>query len=448
MEFKNSITEFDKGMDFSDRCLSFLDRKGHELFATDEEDGQEESLGGREERSRILRQIFKGRYENRRRTESGRRDYFGRNLQGRNIQKAGSGNRWGVFVDAANMTNSRKEKEWYEWRMEQGNSSYDEDSQIKNKWRGGEGHGQDGGFTETRSQKEAGRRSESASYAAAKADERTDRKEPGADPDVKKSAEKAQVKALIKQGKLKEETTGKVLGFWGDDGGHEENKVTVQKDKGLLRTTVSVFFSNITIVTILMIASMALLPVTLGMFVSIHMVSETVEHMLSGFPSRGQILAQGSLTEEEIDEIVANSGANPTQEQVIRFALSKVGFPYSQGPARANGTAFDCSSLAYYAWQAAGVDISYGGGYPPTAAVEASKIYSNGTAVTTTTASADALQPGDLIFYGGHDNGRYLGIYHVAVYLGNGEVVEAMNERYGVVYGTLRTKNVILVLRP
>ncbi len=446
MEFKNSITEFDKGMDFSDRCLSFLDRKGHELFDTDE-DGHEESLGGRDERSRILRQIFKGRYENRRREESGRREYFGRNLQGRNSQKTGFGDQRGVFVDTANMTNSRKEKAYYEWRMEQGNLSYDEDSQIKNKWRGGEGHGQDDRFADTRSQKEAGRRSESAAYAASKADERTDRKESGADPDVKKSAEKAQVKALIKQGKQKEETTGKVLGFWGDNGGAEENKVAVQKDKGLLRTTVSVLFSNITIVTILMIASMALLPVTLGMFVSIHMVSETVEHMLSGFPSRGQILAQGSLTEEEIDEIVANSGADPTQEQVIRFALSKVGFPYSQS-ARTSGAAFDCSSLAYYAWQAAGVDISYGGGYPPTAAVEASKIYSNGTAVTTTTASTDALQPGDLIFYGGHDNGRYLGIYHVAVYLGNGEVVEAMNERYGVVYGTLRTKNVILVLRP
>ena len=54
------------------------------------------------------------------------------------------------------------------------------------------------------------------------------------------------------------------------------------------------------------------------------------------------------------------------------------------------------------------------------------------------------MEPGDLIFYGGHDNGRFLGIYHVAVYVGNGEVVE----EHGVVYQTLRTKNIILVLRP
>ena len=115
---------------------------------------------------------------------------------------------------------------------------------------------------------------------------------------------------------------------------------------------------------------------------------------------------------------------------------------------RTSGSAYDCSSLAFYAWQVAGVDLSYGTGYPPTAAAMASMLYSNGTVVSSTTASSESLQPGDLIFYGGHNNGRYLGIYHVAVYLGNGKVVEAMNEQYGVVYGTLRTKNVILVLRP
>jgi cell wall-associated NlpC family hydrolase len=124
-----------------------------------------------------------------------------------------------------------------------------------------------------------------------------------------------------------------------------------------------------------------------------------------------------------------------------------VGYPYSQ-TGRAGGSAYDCSSLAFYAWQAAGVDISYGEGYPPTAASEASKIYSMGTPVSTTTVTDNDLKPGDLIFYGGHENGRFLGIYHVAIYAGNGEVVEALNEEHGVVYETLRTNNMILVLRP
>ena len=91
---------------------------------------------------------------------------------------------------------------------------------------------------------------------------------------------------------------------------------------------------------------------------------------------------------------------------------------------------------------AAGVDISYGVGYPPTAAAEASKLYSKGEVVNSTRLDIKDMEPGDLIFYGGHDNGRFL------VYVGNGEVVEAFNEKHGVVYQTLRTKNIILVLRP
>ena len=50
------------------------------------------------------------------------------------------------------------------------------------------------------------------------------------------------------------------------------------------------------------------------------------------------------------------------------------------------------------------------------------------------TVSYDELQPGDLIFYSFTNNGRYKNISHVAVYVGNGKVVEALNERVGVVY--------------
>ena len=58
------------------------------------------------------------------------------------------------------------------------------------------------------------------------------------------------------------------------------------------------------------------------------------------------------------------------------------------------------------------------------------------------------LQPGDLVFYGGEANGRYMGIYHVAIYVGNGMCVEALNTSYGVVYQRLRTTNAIMVCRP
>ena len=120
-----------------------------------------------------------------------------------------------------------------------------------------------------------------------------------------------------------------------------------------------------------------------------------------------------------------------------------MGYPYSQAQ-RASGNAYDCSSLAYYAWEAAGVDISGGGRYPPTASEEARIMEAAGKSIDSIT----NLEPGDLIFYGGDSNGRYKGIYHVAIYVGNGKAVEALNTQYGVVYQKLRTKNAIMVVRP
>ena len=217
--------------------------------------------------------------------------------------------------------------------------------------------------------------------------------------------------------------------------------------KGLFAKIAALIAPHVMVVLMFLIVFMILVSLVVGMFTSINSVSTTVTGFVSRFSGRGRILSEESLTDEEIDAIVDDSGATGRQEEVIRFALSRVGYPYSQAN-RASGYAYDCSSLAFYSWQAGGVDISYGGGYPPTAAAEASKLYSKGEVVNSTRLDVRDMEPGDLIFYGGHDNGRFLGIYHVAVYVGNGEVVEALNEDHGVVYQTLRTKNVILVLRP
>ena len=45
--------------------------------------------------------------------------------------------------------------------------------------------------------------------------------------------------------------------------------------------------------------------------------------------------------------------------------------------------------------------------------------------------SADQMQPGDLIFYG---NGR--SINHVAMYIGNGQIVHAASRRSGIKIST------------
>lgn len=171
-------------------------------------------------------------------------------------------------------------------------------------------------------------------------------------------------------------------------------------------------------------------------------VGDAINNFLSVFRVESETFRNTSLSADEIDAVVEDSGADETQEKVIRYALSKVGYPYSQ-PKRTSGSAYDCSSLAYYSWDDAGVDISYGTRYPPTAAEGARVLKEKGKALETMD-----LKPGDLIYYGGSSNGRYMGIYHVAVYVGDGKCVEALNEKYGVVYQTIRTKNAIMVCRP
>ena len=86
-------------------------------------------------------------------------------------------------------------------------------------------------------------------------------------------------------------------------------------------------------------------------------------------------------------------------------AVSLVGSPYEWG---GNGPSYDCSGLTSTAWRAAGFSIPR----------------SSGTQYAGLTHIAfSQLRPGDLIFYGvNRDASR---IYHVAIYIGNGNVVEA-----------------------
>lgn len=164
-----------------------------------------------------------------------------------------------------------------------------------------------------------------------------------------------------------------------------------------------------------------------------------------GYSSGGSAGGSGSgnsvssLTHAEIDEIVS-SITDPTQKATVSFALSKVGYPYSQDY-RDTGNYYDCSSLAYYSWKAAGVDISFGGA--TTAAAEAQGLDEAGKSIT----EAD-LQPGDLIFYSYTTNGRYKNISHVGIYAGNGKMIEAKNEAEGVVYGDFHNGSVVMYARP
>lgn len=147
-----------------------------------------------------------------------------------------------------------------------------------------------------------------------------------------------------------------------------------------------------------------------------------------------------TISPEQYQAIVdAISDANG--KKVVEFALSKVGYPYSQ-ELRHSGTHFDCSSLAYYAWKHAGVDIEYLGA--TTAAYEGQYCYDNNWLV-----HYDEMQPGDLIFFSYEQNGAFMNISHVAIYVGDGMLVEAANSRIGVVYRQVHSQDsIVMIGRP
>jgi cell wall-associated NlpC family hydrolase len=85
----------------------------------------------------------------------------------------------------------------------------------------------------------------------------------------------------------------------------------------------------------------------------------------------------------------------------IKFALSQQGKPYVWGTA--GPATYDCSGLTMAAWRAGGFSL------PHSAAMQYRAIPH---------VSRSNLQPGDLVFYGSS-------IHHVAMFIGNGQVVHA-----------------------
>lgn len=149
--------------------------------------------------------------------------------------------------------------------------------------------------------------------------------------------------------------------------------------------------------------------------------------------------SRSELSEKEIKKIT-DKIADTQVKNACTFALTKVGYPYSQAK-RDSGDYFDCSSLAYYSWKNAGVNISYDGS--TVAAAEAQYCKKNGKIV-----SESEMKPGDLIFYSFTKNGRYKNISHVAIYVGDGKIVEAGSESTGVIYRDYYNSGLVMIGRP
>jgi len=124
------------------------------------------------------------------------------------------------------------------------------------------------------------------------------------------------------------------------------------------------------------------------------------------------------------------------------WATTKLGANYSQDN-RWGANSFDCSSLVYRAYQAVGINISYGGS--TTAASIAQGLEVRGCQI-----GYNEIAPGDLIFYSTKVNKRYKNITHVSMYIGDNTIVHAKGKAYGVVLdpSTYNKSKIVSVARP
>jgi len=97
------------------------------------------------------------------------------------------------------------------------------------------------------------------------------------------------------------------------------------------------------------------------------------------------------------------TGPTGTQaDAAVAFEFKQLGCPYVYGATGPCPDGFDCSGLAQAAWASAGVDIPR-------------DTYSQWAALPHIPTSD--IEPGDLLYYNGEG--------HVAMYVGNGEIIDA-----------------------
>jgi cell wall-associated NlpC family hydrolase len=118
---------------------------------------------------------------------------------------------------------------------------------------------------------------------------------------------------------------------------------------------------------------------------------------------------------------VAASGSAAT---AVRYAMAQIGKSYVYGAA--GPSAFDCSGLTMMAWAQAGVALPHSSGAQ----------MGSGTPV-----SQSQLQPGDLVFY-------YSPVSHVGMYIGNGQIVNALNPGAGIRISALNSMPYAGAVRP
>ena len=150
--------------------------------------------------------------------------------------------------------------------------------------------------------------------------------------------------------------------------------------------------------------------------------------------SAQETTAETSAPETSAPETTAETSAPETEAQqtsslgaqIASYATQFVGNPYVYGGASLTGGA-DCSGFTMAVFSHFGISL------PHNAAAQSGC----GTQV-----SLSDIQPGDLLFY---DNGG--GIGHVTIYIGNGQVCHASNERTGITISSISYRNPVCAVR-
>ena len=147
-------------------------------------------------------------------------------------------------------------------------------------------------------------------------------------------------------------------------------------------------------------------------------------------PNDNGIACEGTSASSSAVSNVSYSSGGSNGQTVVNAAMAYLGTTYAWGGGNSSGPSlgirdggvadrygdynkigFDCSGLALYAWAQVGVYLPHYSGYQ----------YSGQPKV-----SRDNLQPGDLVFfaYNTSDPGT---IHHVAIWIGNNQIIEAPN---------------------
>ena len=132
-----------------------------------------------------------------------------------------------------------------------------------------------------------------------------------------------------------------------------------------------------------------------------------------------QAAEQAAQQEHDADNSGNDNGDNTTHEppappapsgsgvdRAINFAKDQLGEPYVWGATGPDS--WDCSGLTMRSWEAGGISLPH---------------YSVAQYDASTPIAPSDLRPGDLVFWG--DSNDSSSIYHVAMYIGDGQIIQA-----------------------